>query len=509
MKYAKPFLTQFANLVVATLGCVDRMIVKGHLFLGNDERLNRFVDPMMKRKDFVPFVEKLSQQLVDFAKQLAEESDAPYRYLQGKHRKESLVDQIDRQRQNPDGLIAVLCCQETCRSVKLRYAKTRPRLEFTYRPQRVLYYYFNDIEFGRMYVRLQTWFPFTVQIYVNGHNWLQREFVKHHIGFVQEDNCFTQLDDPEQAQRLANRFPHLAWVRRLNDWVRKVTPPLRQHPVLREMKYRWYIDQFEYSTDVIFQKHQLTTLYRRLLDYAAVSFSAQDILTFLGRRLHWKFDGEVLTQCKKDRWPGARIKHRMKNNWIKMYDKFGKVLRIETVINQPREFKVRRRRERSGRPKMVWVPMNKGIANLYQYHAKAAKANQHYLAALAPVSDPTVSYQQVEELVASKRVANRSYAGFNPADRKSVELFATILRPEHLIHGFRTADIRLQMHGHIESARERRRITNRISRQLKRLHVRGKLAKIPHTHLWRVNHAGRKLLSRIVQLYHYGLATAA
>ena len=103
MKYAKPFLTQFANLIVATLGCVDRMIVKGHLFLGDDERLNRFVDPMMKRKDFVPFVEKLSQQLVDFAKQLAEESHAPYRYLQGKHRKESLVDQIDRQRKQPNG----------------------------------------------------------------------------------------------------------------------------------------------------------------------------------------------------------------------------------------------------------------------------------------------------------------------------------------------------------------------------------------------------------------------
>ena len=509
MKFAKPFFQQFVSLIVASLGCVDRMIVKGHLFLGNDEMLNRFVDPLMKRKDFIPFVQGMSQQLVDFAKQLANETDAPYHYLQGKHRKESLVDQIERERKQTDGLIAVLCCQETCRTVKLRYGKLRPWLQFAYRPQRVLYYYFNDTEFGRMYIRIQTWFPFTVQIYVNGHNWLQRELIKHNVGFVQEDNCFTQLDSPERAQQLSDRFPHMAWVSRLNEWVRRVTPPLRQHPVLRDMKYRWYIDQFEYSTDVIFKEHQLTTLYRRLLDYAVVSFSAQDILTFLGRRLHWKFDGEVLTQCKKDRWPGARIKHRMKNNWIKMYDKFGKVLRIETVINQPREFKVRRRRKRHGRDKMIWVPMNKGIANLYQYHSKASKANQRYLAALAPVGDPTASYEQVEELVTSKKVGDRSYAGFNPAHRETVEFFAAVLRPEHLLHGFLAGQIRMLLHGQMETSAERRRYGNRIRRQLKRLHIRGQLARIPHSHRWKVTDAGRKTLSTIVQLYHYGLATAA
>ncbi len=106
----------------------------------------------------------------------------------------------------------------------------------------------------------------------------------------------------------------------------------------------------------IYGPQKLAPLYRRLLDYATVSFSAQDILTFLGRRLHPRFDGEVITLCKKDRWPGARIKHRMKNNWLKMYDKFGKVLRVETVINQPREFKVRRRRMRHGRSRNGLVP---------------------------------------------------------------------------------------------------------------------------------------------------------
>jgi hypothetical protein len=508
VQYAKRFFEQFASIIVATLGCADRVIFKGHLFLGNDAMLNRFVDPLMKRKDFIPLVQQMSEQLVEFAKQLAADADAPYEFLQGHHRKEALVDQIDNERKQPPGLIAVLCCMETCRTVKLRYAKSRPELTFSHRPQRVLYYYFNDEEFGRMYVRIQTWFPFTVQIYLNGHNWLQRELLKHRIGFVQEDNCFTQIDEPARVQQLANRFPHMAWVHRLNDWIRAVHPLLK-HDLLRGLKYRWYIDQFEYSTDVIFASDKLTSLYERLLDYAAVSFSAQDILKFLGRRLHGRFDGEVITQCKKDRWPGARIKHRMKNNWIKMYDKFGKVLRIETVINQPQEFKVRRRRTRHGRQTMIWCPMNKGVANLYQYFRKAATANQRYLGALSPVGDPAPSYKLVETLVQPCRVGKRSYAGFNPADRETVTLFAAVLRPEHLLHGFRTGNLRQIIYGRQDCPQERGRKANSISRKLKRLHLRSLIAKIPHTHRWQVTERGRTLLSQVVQLYHHGLATAA
>lgn len=59
----------------------------------------------------------------------------------------------------------------------------------------------------------------------------------------------------------------------------------------------------------------------RLLDHATVNFGAADILTFLGRKLCPQFLGEVITDCKKQRLPGARIKHRMKNNWLKMHDR--------------------------------------------------------------------------------------------------------------------------------------------------------------------------------------------
>jgi hypothetical protein len=77
-----------------------------------------------------------------------------------------------------------------------------------------------------------------------------------------------------------------------------------------------------------------------------------------------------------------------------MYDKFGWVLRIETVINDPREFRVRRLRTRDGRREMVWCLMNKEVVNLYRYREVALASNRRYLDALAVVDDPAPSSVQ-------------------------------------------------------------------------------------------------------------------
>ncbi len=237
---------------------------------------------------------------------------------------------------------------ECCPSFKMASGKDRPRLVNARRVQRVLYFYFLDPDLGLIYIRLTTWFPFTVQVYVNGHSWLAQQMLKQKLGFNLQDNTFTVLDDPRAAQELADSFAQLNWTKILRGLVRQVNPLMNER-WFRGLSYSWVVNQAEYATDLIFTSREaLAGLYPRLLDHAAVNFSAKDILGFWGRKFHPRFEGEVLTHCQKGRWPGARIKHRMKNNALKMYDKFGWVLRIETVINNPREFRVRRLRTREG-----------------------------------------------------------------------------------------------------------------------------------------------------------------
>jgi hypothetical protein len=345
MRTTSPFTKKFVDSILSVLECHDRVIFKGYLPFYTDAGLNSLSDYELRlcRKDFIPFLEERSDELVEHAKYLAKESNAPYEFLDGQRNKEEFVRQEIQKRGLSEGLVAVLCCMENCRGVKLRHGKDRPQLVFKTRPQRAVYFYFLDPDFGLIHVRIQTFFPYTIQIYLNGHDWLARQMRKKQVGFTQDDNAFTHLDHPEEAQRLADRFVRLPWIKILDRWASLANPLLRQKWLSR-CNYYWVIDQAEYSTDVLFRRREdLQALFPRLVNHTLLQFGADDILRFLGRRLHPRFDGEVLTMCRKQRQPGTRIKHRMKGNWLKMYDKFGQILRIETVINQPREFHVRRR----------------------------------------------------------------------------------------------------------------------------------------------------------------------
>jgi hypothetical protein len=492
------FAQRFAASIVTTLGCHDRVIFKGYLPFGDDAHLNRFVDYglKMRRKDFLPFVEQQSEALVAHAKALGQEAGAPYLYLQGSHSKEKLIQDTIRQRGLSEGLVAILCCQECCRTVKLLHDEGRPRLAYRPRPQRVLYFYYLDANFGLIHVRLQTWFPFAMQVYVNGHDWLARQMARERLGFVQQDNAFTQLDDPVKAQELADRFPRLPWVKTLEGWARRVNP-LLDHAWLKPGGYYWVIDQAEYSTDILFRdRATLAALYPRLLDHAVLHFSAPDILAFLGRRLHPRFDGEVLTDCKKDRLPGARIKHRVKNNWLKMYDKFALILRIETVINQPREFKVRRLRIRKGRPRMVWCPMNKGVANFYHYHAVARASNERYLDALAVVEPIPANAAQLDRACQPARFHQRRRRALNLLRADEQKLFRAVLRGEHRLNGFRNHDLQACLFdAPTNDPAIRRRRTAQVSRLLQLLRAHGFIAKLPHTHRYRVTDKGDALMN--------------
>ncbi len=314
MQFAKRFLDKFSSLIVTVLSCFDRVIFKGYLPFHNEGELNSWVDYTLRirRIDFVTHLEQRSEELVNHAKAFAAKINRPYEYRQGRFRKEQFIQDIIRRDNLTEGLVAVLCTQETCRSIKLAYADKRPRLIFAKRPQRVLYYYFLDRDFGLMYIRLETWFPYTIQVYVNGHDWLARQMLRRKMGFVQRDNAFTQLDDPQQAQQLADRFAQLNWVKQLSKWARLVNPHIDKGGWLHGKDYYWVTEQAEYASDVIFKdRSKLRDLYPRLLDHAVVNFSASDILTFLGRKLTGNFLGEVLTDCKKKREPGARVKHRV------------------------------------------------------------------------------------------------------------------------------------------------------------------------------------------------------
>ena len=494
----RQFLTKHAATTTGTLSCFDRLLFKGHLPLGYPHAMEQFLTQRrVLMKDLKAFVLQQAARLKTHAAAVAEHAGRPYEYLASLIRKDQRARAIAARDGVTEGLICVFSTVEPCRTFRLAYGYGRPAIRPAWRKCLFLYFYFLDREFGFCHVRVQTWFPFTIQIYLNGHEWLARQMDKRGLGYRRLENAFLGLEDPGRAQRLAERFATLKWPAVLDGFARRVNPLLRDE--LEGYRYYWATYQAEYATDVLFtSRGALRELYVRLLRHATLCLRAEDVLTFLGRKLHGGFAGEILNDWKR-RWPGARVKHWMKGNWIKMYDKHGCVLRVETVINDPYEFKVRRRAGRRGRRTLGWHPLPKGVAFLPRYATVCAAANQRYLDALAVVDDPAPAHRALDHLVQLRRDHHgRSSRAFNPAALADVALFAAVLRGEHTLHGFRNRAVRIELFGPTAATDTRR--SGQVSRLVKRLHVRGLVAKIPRSRRWRVTQLGYAVMSAAIQL---------
>src|SRR5262249_23498323 len=217
--------------------------------------------------------------------------------------------------------------------------KTR-RLEVTRRPSKCLSYYFYDVdrELGFMHVRLQSWFPFPIQVYVNGREYLYKQLNHRSVAYQRHDNAILSVEDLGLAQKLAEKFVRRNWVSTLDALARRVNPWLPKIKRSGFGGYYWVVDQCEVATDVMFKSRSaLEAILPDLFEAGTLTFSGEDVLRFLGRKLHPALKAEVTSDHKR-RPEGRRVKHRVGKNSIKMYDKHS-VLRVETTINHPRDFK--------------------------------------------------------------------------------------------------------------------------------------------------------------------------
>ena len=381
------FIHKHQQKITGSLFCPDRLIFKGHLPISYPQGMENFLaDQGILLKHFKDFGPEQAQRLKEHAEQL---NGGPVRFLRRKTRKEDLARQIAHAQGISEGLVAVFSCLETCPTFRICYGKGRPRLKRDYRRCLVLYFYFLDREFGLIHVRLVTWFPMTIQVYVNGHEWLARALRKHRINFEQRDNAFLALGHVGKAQQLADQLLCKKWPGFLNVLAKRCNPLLGG--LLQGLAYRWVTDQAEFALDILFKDADaLGSLYPRLLEHAILHLGGEDILSYLGRKRPAACRDQVLTDLKKHR-QGFRVKHRYQGNWIKMYDKCAQVLRIEVVINHPATFRVRRWGTRRGQRVLGWFPLIKSVAFLKHYAHVARRAASRYLNGLAVVVDPQVS----------------------------------------------------------------------------------------------------------------------
>ena len=266
-----------------------------------------------------------------------------------------------------------------------------------------------------------------------------------------------------------------------------------------DIPYYWSLDQSEWATDVLFRSPDaLAKLYPSLIRHGIEGFGSPEVMRFLGRSVARgitpRFSGELTSDvCRRPE--GVRIKHRVNLNSIKMYDKAGSVLRIETTLNNVREIKAPRLVE----GKKVWMPMRKGVADIPKRAEVSAASNGRYLEALAAVRTPLPLKRLTEKLGQPVKWKEKQTRGLNLLGKEDAALLQAAGRGEFLINGLRNRDLQALLFSKpTDDEKEKRRRSGQVTRKLRMLRAHGLIHKLPHTHRYMVSSNGRTAMTAIL-----------
>ena len=204
------------------------------------------------------------------------------------------------------------------------------------------------------------------------------------------------------------------WSTRLGQLACQVQPA--QAAILgRPIPYYWSVDESEWATDVAFHRaDDLARLYRPLVRYGIDGLSSRDVLRFLGRRQPDRCPRAAVWTDYEVRPEGTRIKHYLNHNVLKMYDKQQSVLLVETVINNPEDFKVYRTAEGDDDGTPQWRKLRKGVADLPRRAEVSQAANERYYEALAAVAETTPLAELAARVCRWVRWKKTSVRALNP-----------------------------------------------------------------------------------------------
>jgi len=492
---ATKLLTEkYSDDLHGVLNCYDRVLVTGHVqrWCYAQAMTSYLYQHDIRIFDYTEFAQPLRESVRANAKSIAKENGVEIEFVRkSKHfRKEKRIKQILKERGDHPGLVHIFSAMESCPAYRPWHDKPTGKTYVKAASGKCLHYYFYfiDEDLGLCYLRVPTWAPFRLQFYFNGHNWLASQLKQKKIGFELQDNAFLQIENFEIANQLADQFDIGQLHTKLDAFAQLYCPVIHT----MNLRYNWSIMQAEYATDLVFKhQHTLQAFYPLLLETLIQAVKPVDIATFLGRKLHGNYQGEMGNRFNV-RWLGSRIRHQMGPVAIKMYDKFNIVLRIETTVNQVSFFKQYRQvNHRDGSTSMRWAPMKKTIYSLSPLQETSLAANQRYLKFISEIDTSEVGAKKLHQLAETKEINHHRHKGFNIFSEEDASLFRTLLRGEFFISGFTNKHLRQLMPN---------KNSGQITRLLKRLRVHGLIKRVGSTYKYYLTEFGRQVVVMALKL---------
>jgi hypothetical protein len=492
---------RYRERLAGVLSCYDRIIVTGTLpGVCYAQGMTAFLSARQIRIfDYPRFAEPLRDRMRDRAAALACATGVTIEHIAKSHiRKEDIVAKVLAHRGDHPGLVHIISAMEACDSYKPWHDK-RTHCTFL-RPNSGkclhYYFYFIDAELGLIYLRVPTWCPFRLQFYCNGHSWLARQLAAAGIGFTLADNAFLRIDDWARAQTLADQLSPTDLHSILDRYAGQCCP-------VRDVfaqSYHWSFMQIEYATDLVFRSQAvLQPLYEQLSRQAILTVKAEHVATFLGHKITPQLAQEIGSQFAT-RVEGTCVKHRFGKSSIKIYDKLGLVLRIETTTNDVSAFKHYRMVEhRQGPATRALAPVKKTIYSLNDLRDILRGCNRRYLEYLSSLDDFSAGIRALDRLTQPRAINGRNVRGLNFFSRVEQTLLAALQRPGFNIAGLRRADL-------LPLLAQRSPAT--LTRQLARLRQLGVIKRVTGTYRYYLTRAGRAAIAAGRRLTQHSIIPA-
>jgi hypothetical protein len=501
MKYE--IVAQNEAHVTGVLSGWDRLVFRGCLTsLAYLEAMSYFLRRMgIMLKDYAEWALEMSEAMKQACLTEAERQGRPVMYLRSSEiRKDELSRQILRSHPVAEGLICLFTCLEPCMTYRVRGNRQTQRLELRREQSKCLhvYKYWIDSQFGFMGARLQTWLPCSIQVYVNGREWLARRMDRRGMGYQREGNCFPQIDDFAAAQKMMNQMQRTPWIRSLDRLRERLCPGYAKR---LEGDCYWTAFQTEWATDISFDSAaSLQAIYNPLVRGAITALGCEDILRFMNKRR--SFQGEIESDLRQ-RVEGVRIKHRLGGNSVKAYDKAGSVLRIETTINNPDLFRVFRAAQGAPEGEKEWRPLRKSVVDMSRRAEVSQQVNDRYADALASLDTTTPLGELIAPICRPLRrqgVRCRALQPWSDDDRRLIEAAA---RGEFVTDGFTNGDIASHLYPRKNADKsERARIASRVCYRLRLLRQHGLIRKVKNQRRYHVTPKGRRIFSVVLASQH-------
>jgi hypothetical protein len=486
---------RYDDRIAGVLSCYDRVLITGTLpTVCYAAGMTRFLYAKEVRIfDYPQFAATLRDRVRERAASVAAEAGVAIEHIAKSHvRKEAVVSKVLEGRGDHPGLVHVISAMEACDAYQPWHDKQTHKTFVRPDSGKCLhyYFYFMDADLGLIYLRVPTWAPFRLQFYCNGHSWLARRLTAEGIAFTAADNAFVRIDDWRRAQELADGFSPDLLHRVLDRYAALCCPVLD----VFGQSYHWSLTQVEYSTDLVFRTATtLGPLYEQLTRESVLSVKAEQVASFLGHKITPQLAQELGSQFST-RIEGTCIKHRFGSSSIKMYDKFGSVLRIETTSNDVSFFKHYRKVEhRQGPATRALAPVKKTIYSLIDLREILFGCNRRYLEHLSALDDFSAGVRALDRLTKPRSVDGKTVRGINFFDQTDKALLNALQNPRVNIAGVRRADL---------SPLLKELSGDRLSRQLKRLRDIGVIKRVAGTYryyLTRIGRAATAALCRVTQ----------